>query len=407
MVDQMNDYSRPVRVMYSFPHKLGGGRLSDTGWQTVNALAKAGAEVLAFPGAIHKQVPAGVTVRPTLARGKLRVPYRAVGKMRAFWLHDRIVARRLEKMVGKVDVVHTYAAGALETLKTARRLGIPAFLERTNAYTRYAFEVVRKESERLGVTLPPSDEYYIRENLLAREEAEYEAAGYILCPSEFVVKTFADHGVRREKLIRFFNGVDLDAFYPIPREEGRKFTMMFVGEAAVRKGVHFALEAWLKSPASRTGQFLIVGNFLNAYAEKLRPMLSHPSVQVMGHVKDVAALMRSSDLLVLPSIEEGFGRVITEAMASGCVPLASDACTEYCRHMETGLVHHVADVDTLAQQITLMYEDRGLWNRLREAAIQLAPKLTWSAVGVRLMEIYQDILDQRLTGARVSEVATR
>jgi hypothetical protein len=52
-------------------------------------------------------------------------------------------------------------------------------------------------------------------------------------------------------------------------------------------------------------------------------------------------------------------------MASGCVPLASEACAEFCRHMETGLVHAVGDVQILTQQITLMYEDRALPGWLR------------------------------------------
>jgi glycosyltransferase involved in cell wall biosynthesis len=258
--------------------------------------------------------------------------------MRSLALHDHIVARRLEKMVEKVDVIHTYAAGALETLRAARRLGIPTVLERTNAHTRFAFEVVRREFDRLGVPLPPEDEYYHREDLLVKEEAEYREADYILCPSNFVVKTFLDRGFARKKLVSYFNGVDETAFHPAskPRDPDHQFTMLFVGVCAVRKGVHFALEAWLQSPASKDGRFLIVGDFLPAYAAKLSSMLSHPSVKVMGHIEDVPGLMRSSDILVLPSIEEGFGRVITEAMASGCVPLASEACTEFCRHMETG-----------------------------------------------------------------------
>jgi glycosyltransferase involved in cell wall biosynthesis len=389
----MSAQHRHLRVLYSFPHKLGGARLSDGAWQQVNSLAAAGADVLAFPGVLHRPVPASVEVRPTLARGKLRIPYKFLGKMRALALHDHIVAGRLEKLVGKVDVIHTFAAGALQTLRVARKLGIPTVLERTNAHTRFAFEVVNKECDRLGVALPPNDEYYFRADLLAKEEEEYQAADYILCPSDFVVKTFLDQGFPRNKFVRYFNGVDEKAFYQDrkPRDPNRQFTMLFVGVCAVRKGLHFALEAWLKSPACHKGQFLIVGDFLPAYAAKLSSMLSHPSVKVMGHFGDVPGLMRASDILVLPSIEEGFGRVVTEAMASGCVPLASDACTEFCRHMETGLVHHVGDVQALGQHITMMYEDRDLLDQLRDASLRMVPEMTWSAVGVRLLQVYRDI----------------
>jgi len=113
--------------------------------------------------------------------------------------------------------------------------------------------------------------------------------------------------------------------------------MLFVGVCAVRKGLHFALEAWLRSPASKDGAFLIAGEFLPAYQEKLAPMLAHPSVKVLGHRNDVPELMRKSDILILPSIEEGFGLVIAEAIGSGCVPLASEACTEICNNVKMGL----------------------------------------------------------------------
>ena len=383
-----------IRVLYSFPHKLGGARLSDGAWHQVNALAAAGAEVLAFPGVLNRPVADGVKVRQTLAKGKLRIPYKVLGKMRALALHDHIVARRLKKLVGKIDVIHTYAAGSLETLRMARKLGIPTVLERTNAHTRFAFEVVGKEFKRLGVTLPPSDEYYHQADLLAKEEAEYQAADYLLCPSDFVVKTFTDRGFPREKLLRFINGLDEKIFYPSPEppEPGREFTMLFGGVCAVRKGVHFALEAWLNSPASRHGKFVIAGDVLPGYVEKLSAGLSHPSVSVLGRVEDVPGLMRRSDVLVLPSIEEGFGRVITEAMASGCVPLASDACTDFCRHMETGLRHRVGDVQTLSQHITMLYENRALLAQLRSGGLAIVPEMTWGAGGVGLLKAYQQAI---------------
>ena len=88
-------------------------------------------------------------------------------------------------------------------------------------------------------------------------------------------------------------------------------------------------------------------NFCLPTRKNSRPCLAHPSVKVLGHRNDVAELMRKSDILVLPSIEEGFGLVIAEAMGSGCVPLASEACTEICRHMKTGLMHKIGDVEAL------------------------------------------------------------
>lgn len=390
----MTNAGNPIRVLYSFPHKLGADRICYTAWEQVNGLRAAGANVLAFPGVLHRPVAAGVQVKPTLAWGRLRVSYKLVGMMRACALHDAIVAKRLERLAGRIDIIHTWALGARKTLETARRLGIPTVLERPNAHTRFAYEVVQKECERIGVPLPPGHEHEYNEEILAREEAEYRLSDALLCPSDFVVKTFLDQGFQREQLVRHIYGFDEKRFFPAvaPRDPKRGLTMLSVGVCAVRKGLHFALEAWLNSPASKDGTFLIAGGFIPEYQKKLAPLLAHPSVKVLGHRTDVPELMRNSDILVLPSIEEGFGLVVAEAMGSGCVPLISDACTDICKHMQTGLVHPVSDVETLRVQITLLHNDRLLLQRLRAACLSAIPEITWSAAGEKLLSAYKAVL---------------
>ena len=384
----------PIRVLYSFPHRIGAGRICYTAWQQVAGLHAAGAAPVVHPASVHRPLPDGVEVRPTLARGRVRVPYRVVGQLRALILHDRIVARRLPALAGRVDVVHTWPLGALATLEEARRLGIPTVLERPNAHTRFAYEVVRDECERLGVELPPDHEHAFNETVLEREEREYELADHLLCPSEFVVQTFLEQGYPRERLSRHIYGYDENVFFP--RADGRDdaggLTMLYVGVAAVRKGLHFALDAWLRSPASRTGTFIIAGEMLPSYGARLGAALEHPSVRVLGHRDDIAELMRASDLLVLPSIEEGFGLVCTEAMGSGCVPLVSDACTDLCAHLENALVHRVADVDALERHITMLDEDRALLHRLRAACLAAGPSFTWTAAGRVLYDVYRDVV---------------
>jgi glycosyltransferase involved in cell wall biosynthesis len=390
----MIENEKPLRVVYSFPFRLGASRICYTAWQQVNGLAAAGVDLLVYPASLGRVVPAGVRVSQTLAYGKWRVPYRVIGTERALALHDRIVARRIAKSADNIDLIHVWSLGARETLKTAIRLGIPTVLERPNAHTRFAYEIVQKECEALGVMLPPGHEHAYNSDRLHKEEEEYQLATRLLCPSEFVVKTFLDNGFRREQLVRHIYGYDESVYFPDPAPKARSagLTMLFVGVCAVRKGLHYALEAWLRSPASENGTFLIAGEFLPAYREKLQPMLSHRSVQVLGHRNDVPELMRKSDILILPSIEEGFGLVIAEAMGSGCVPLASDACTDIFTHMKDGLVHHVGDVDTIAEQITLLHNDRALLEKLRIGALELCPEITWKAAGRKLLSAYRETI---------------
>ena len=386
---------RRIRVLYSFPHKIGAGRICETAWQQVTGVAAAGADVLAYPGAIAKPLPAAVRVRPTLARGRVRVPYRVLGQWRALHVHDRIVARRLERVADEVDIVHVWPSGALNTIKTAARLGIPTVLERPNAHTRYAYEVVQRESERLDVPLPADYEHAFNAAVLQHEEEEFRLADKLLCPSDFVRSTFVEEGYAPEKLVRHSYGFDDAVFYPEPEKERtvRPFTALFAGLAAVRKGLHYALEAWLQSSAHRDGVFLIAGSFLPAYEAKLASLLAHPTVRVLGHRHDVPQLMRQSDIFILPSIEEGSPLAALEALGSGCVPLVSDVCVGACRHRENALVHQVGDVETLASHINLLHSDRSLLADLRAGAIRSAPGCTWTSAGARLLEVYGGVVE--------------
>jgi glycosyltransferase involved in cell wall biosynthesis len=382
-----------MRVLYSFPHKLGADRICYTAWQQVRGLVSAGADVLLFPGVLARPVPDSVEVHPTLARGRLRVPYKLVGKLRALALHDKIVARRLEKLAGRVDVVHVWPCAALETIKTAKRLGIPTVLERPNAHTRLCYEVVATECKRVGIQTPHGD-YQPSEVVLAREEAEFEATDFLLCASEFAARSFTDRGFPQAKILRHQYGFDESEYFPEAalREPGKRFTALFVGVDAVRKGLHLATEAWLASPAAKDGTFFIAGELTQEYKERFARDLSNSSIVQLGHRRDVPRLMQSADVLLMPSIEEGFALVCAEAIGAGCVPLASNACTEMCRHMENALVHNVGDVETLRRHITDLYDRPDLLAKLRAGALHSRMEWTWAEAGRVLVGAYEQAI---------------
>ena len=384
-----------MRVLYSFPHKIGAARICYTAWEQVRGIVAAGAKVTVMSGAVSRALPEEVIVRPTLAWGKLRIPYKLLGRMRACLLHDRIVARRLEGMAKEVDIVHCWPLGSLETLKTAKRLGIPTVLERPNAHTRFCYETVAAECRRIGIHIPHHD-YKPNEEVLDREEQEFGLAFRLLCPSEFTAQSFLDRGFRAEKLLRHTYGFDDLTFVPSvePRGETKKFTAIFVGVDAVRKGLHLALEAWLSSPASRDGMLLVAGELSSEYKKRFAGQLSHGSVSLLGHRHDVPELMRKADILLMPSLEEGFGLVCVEAIGSGCVPLVSKACTDECRHWHNSLVHETRDVEALQEQITMLYEDRVLLRSLRETGVRERLNYTWTAAGRKLVEAYRMAIDR-------------
>jgi glycosyltransferase involved in cell wall biosynthesis len=387
-----------LRILYSFPQKLGADRVCYTAWQQVIGLAAAGVAVRARPGVLVRPVPPSVDVAPTLAWKQLRVSYKLVGRNRAFAVHDAVVARSLPRLAGKVDVVHTWPLGARRTLEAAEDLGIATVLERPNAHTRHAYDVVARESARIGVALPPGSEHAFDAEVLRIEEREYDLAGHLLCPSAFVASTFRDAGFEPHRLLRHSYGFDADRFRPPPGDrngDGPGLTMLFAGYAAVRKGLHIALDAWLASPASERGTFLVAGDMLPAYRDVLEPQLAHPSVQVLGHRDDVPELMRRSDVFVLPTFEEGFPLACVESVASGCVPLVSEVCTDVCVDGTNALVHPVGDVEALREHLTLLDGDRELLQRLRRAALGVSADYTWARATERLVDAYRQALADR------------
>jgi glycosyltransferase involved in cell wall biosynthesis len=396
---------RGLRVVQSFPHKLGSGRIADTAWHQAEGAAASGVDLTVFPGVVHRPLSPGIRVRPTLARGRWRIPYR-VGLLRALALHDHVVARRLASLDPPPDVVHLWPLAARKTLSIAKKRGVVTVLERPNAHTRYAYGSVRDECERLGIELPPGYEHEWNDEHLRIEEEEYELTDYLLCASEFSLNTFLDQRFPRNKLIRHTYGFDERTFFPPrePRAPERGITMLFAGLAAVRKGLHFALEAWLQSPASRDGTFLIAGDFLPAYEQKLSRALEHRSVRVLGHRGDVPDLMRQADVFVLPSIEEGFGLVCVEALATGCVPLVSTACTEVCVDGDNAFVHPIGDVECLTSHITVLHDDRELLRRMSARAAQTALDHTWTQAGAVLTAAYGEAVS-RSSSLRLSPIA--
>src|SRR5262249_17888295 len=152
---------------------------------------------------------------------------------------------------------------------------------------------------------------------------EYSAADVVTVPSRFCVSSFVEMGVPSEKLRKVVYGVDLSRFRKIADPPRDRFEVLFVGQVSFRKGVPYLLEAFstLKHPHKR---LRIVG----AMQPEMKIFLQEKhleNVEFLGALPqpDLIPLMSASHVLVLPSIEDGLGLVLGQAMACGCPIICS------------------------------------------------------------------------------------
>lgn len=395
MQDLKKTSSGPIRVLYSFPFKIGAERICTTAWHQVTGAHQAGINFRVFTGAVARSLPDSVKVHRTLSLGKLRIPYRLLGRAGACELHDRQVARWLSRNPNTIDLVHAWPLASLHTIRVAKRLGIPVLLERINAHIRFAFEIVEEECRQIGIELPPGHDHELNPASLKREEAEYQQSDYLLCPSDFVARTFLEAGFAESQILRHQYGFDESRFHHHDRngKDGvRKFTAIYAGVCEPRKGLHYALEAWHESGACESGEFRICGQFVPGYAEKLAKWTSHPSVKIMGHRSDLPELMRDSDVFLLPSVEEGSALVTYEARGSGCVLLVSENAGAACRDGYDAYLHPIRDKELLTKQLRELSENSTSLATMRKRSLETVGALTWSAAGVSLAQAYQKVL---------------
>jgi glycosyltransferase involved in cell wall biosynthesis len=389
-----------IHVLYSFPQRVGTSGIGMTAWYQVSGLLREGVEVDLYCGSLERPIEHLNSLKQTLVPIGIKIPMRLLGRHGAMILHDKIVAKALRHTYREshIDLIHCWPSGSLETLKTAREMGIKTVLERPCAHTRFVFEITAQECGRLGIKL---NRHYssFDASRLAREEEEFSIADTLLCPSKHVIKTFLERGFKENQMLLGRRGYDADAF--IPGEQSRDknnthlFTMVYVGEGHPLKGLHFALRAWVTSEASKQGRFYICGKLLPEYRDLLKPLLDHPSVEYLGYVRDVAKIMRQCSALVLPSLSEGFAKVTCESRACGCVLLVSCAAGEACEHMKNGLIHKAGDVDTLRQHIDLLASNKELYDRLRTHSLATLSDLTWENASKTLVSAYHECIGNK------------
>ncbi|HEU0076414.1 MAG TPA: glycosyltransferase family 4 protein [Longimicrobiaceae bacterium] len=267
------------------------------------------------------------------------------------------------------DVVHAWTGSALETLAVARGRGSLAVAVRASAHVRSQAAILGDEFARFGWDAPTVDPAMVE-----RECAEYARADAVHVFSTFALHTFLEQGFSAERLVMTPIGVDPGEVAarggPPPPRPG-PLRVLALGHVGVRKGTHYLLRA-IRMLSTRAVEVSLVGGLAPEGGEILRRY--GRSGEWRGGVPRSALrrVFAEHDVLVLASVEDGFGAVICEAMAAGLPVVATrnTGAPDVVREGETGLLVPAGSAEALAAALDALAADRERCRAMGRAAAE-------------------------------------
>jgi glycosyltransferase involved in cell wall biosynthesis len=214
-----------------------------------------------------------------------------------------------------------------------------------------------------------------------------------------------------------YDGVDTSLFHPPAGaldSETEAGTLLFVGNSEdYNKGAVYLLRAMARLRRSADVHLYLVGG--PSAAPRVAPteiarLGIEDRVTIVGRVseQELAGWYRRAQVLVSPSLYEGFGLPAAEAMASGTAVIASDggALPELVADGETGLVVPAGDVDALAGAIASLAADAKRCRRMGEAGLARALAMfTWPQTAAATEALYAEVLRQRAANPAAGTVS--
>jgi glycosyltransferase involved in cell wall biosynthesis len=333
--------------------------------------------------------PAGVRWAPWvpgLRRAGDRLPGRIAQEadLAACRLFDGWVARGLRR--SGASAVLACEISALSTFRAAKARRMTTLLDAPSIHWA--------AQDRLHGTL---DAPGLHRRIIAVKEAEIALADHILTVSELARQTYLEAGVPAGRVHAVPLGADLSLFRPdgteeVPREG---FVFLFAGASIHRKGFDLLLEAFDRVAAEIPDARLRVVGPRGDAAHLLERYASAP-IEAAGPTdqRGLAAEFRRADVLVLPSRNDSYAMVVTEALASGLPVLVSEmvGAKDLVTEGRNGWIVPAGDAAPLAERMLACARDRSAVRAMREECRRSAEAATWESYHARLAALLAKIL---------------
>ena len=299
--------------------------------------------------------------------------------------HFAIADRLLSEKAGQVAlarraplIAYSYYADAAFRMMDGS--GLPRVLFQVHPNGKHLREVFQREIEKVPEAKASLMEETEMSPLFTHNDETYAMADAVICASSFTKHSLVVAGSKVPAHVVGY-GVDLNLFSArTVAPTAKPLTVGFVGALSQRKGARYLLGALATLPKGAAK--LIIYTRAAVDRDLIRGFES-VDVEVRGGLSDaeLAADMKRCDLIALPSIAEGFGLVILEAMACG-VPVLCTTSTggaDFITHRQNGLLIEPGSASAIEQELVWALTHRSELFQIGQAARVEAEKHTWAA----------------------------
>jgi len=225
-------------------------------------------------------------------------------------------------------------------------------------------------------------------------------ADHVVTYSEFTAaEVREEYGLPANRVHPVPLGVDAKAFRAPSAEEIARVRArhgdyaLGIGLWTPRKNFARLVEAVARVPKLR---LVLVGRPSDGESEVRAAVVRHGLRERFEHLRDVAhedltALLGAARVYVVPSLYEGFGLTVLEAMACGAPVVCSTAASLPEVAGDAALAVDATNVDALAAAIARVLEDPALARDLRERGAKRVSELSWDAAARRMRALYRDV----------------
>jgi starch synthase len=300
---------------------------------------------------------------------------------------DRRVASRVARSRG-LRAVYAYEDGAAETFAAAARCGLTRFYDLPIGYWRAGHAIYREEKIREPEWACTLSGALDSPEKLERKDEELRLANAVIVASSFTKSTLSlsPRPVEAVHVVPYGAPVSTEALSP--RESGNgRLRVLFAGALGQRKGISYLLDA--VSQLKGRVELTLLGRKTSEVCRPLNDAVTrYRWIPSLSH-RELLAEMRRHDVLVFPSLFEGFGLVILEAMAQGLPVIATphSAGPDIIEEGRDGFIVPVRSSAAIAEKLDLLASDCKLLEEMSLSSRRKAAFHTWEVYRERLVRV--------------------